>query len=145
MKYPVRMTHQREVILDELKRTRTHPTADELYTRVKKRLPRISLATVYRNLETLSNAGLVSKLEITGRQKRFDWNQEPHDHIICTICQRIDDIIPPMSGLGQLSDIPSDRHGYQLTGWRVEFFGICPDCQQKHNETHDHDPSKETQ
>lgn len=125
------MTHQREVILDELKRTRTHPTADELYTSVKKRLPRISLATVYRNLETLSGAGLVSKLEITGRQKRFDWNQEPHDHVTCTECQRIDDIIPPLSGAGQLCDIPVEKHGYQLTGWRVEYYGICPDCQQK--------------
>ncbi|MDO5674308.1 MAG: transcriptional repressor [bacterium] len=132
MKQTVRMTHQREIILDELKRTRTHPTADELYTRVKKRLPRISLATVYRNLETLSSAGLVAKLEITGRQKRFDWNQQPHDHITCTECHRIDDILPP-PGTGRHCDMPVNQHGYNLTGWRVEYFGICPSCQYKQN------------
>ena len=130
MKQTVRMTHQREIILDELKRTRTHPTADELYTRVKKRLPRISLATVYRNLETLSSAGLVSKLEITGRQKRFDWNQQPHDHISCTECHRIDDILPK-SGASRSCEMPVDHHGYTLTGWRVEYFGICLSCQHK--------------
>lgn len=130
MKQTVRMTHQREIILDELKRTRTHPTADELYTRVKKRLPRISLATVYRNLETLSGAGLVAKLEITGRQKRFDWNQQPHDHITCTVCHRIDDILPT-AGAGRSCAMPIDQQGYDLTGWRVEYFGICPSCQYK--------------
>ncbi len=140
-KQTVRMTHQREIILDELKRTRTHPTADELYTRVKKRLPRISLATVYRNLETLSSAGLVAKLEITGRQKRFDWNQQPHDHITCTECHRIDDILP-VPGAGRHCEMPLNPHGYHLTGWRVEYFGICPSCQYKQNKDIHMSPAK---
>ena len=71
---PLRMTYQREIILEELKKTKTHPTADELYTTVRQRIPHISLATVYRNLETLANSGLVRKLEVIGRQKRFDGN-----------------------------------------------------------------------
>ncbi len=140
MKYPVRMTHQREIILDELQRTRTHPTADELYTSVKKRLPRISLATVYRNLETLSNAGLVNKLEVTGRQKRFDWNRQPHDHITCTQCHRIDDI-PSPSTVEPPHPMPEDTQGYQLSGWRVEYYGICPDCLKKQQGSH-HEPNK---
>ena len=141
MKHPVRMTHQREIILDELKRNRTYPTADALYSRVKKRLARISLATVYRNLETLSSAGLVSKLEITGRQKRFDWNQQPHDHITCTECHRIDDILTP-EGTGQVCEMPQEKHGYNLTGWRVEYYGICPDCQLKKNKDFTMNPAK---
>lgn len=131
MKHPVRMTHQREIILDELQRTRTHPSADELYASVKKRLPRISLATVYRNLETLSNAGLVSKLEVTGRQKRFDWNREPHNHITCTQCHRIDDVLSLSEPTPPSCQMPQDLQGYHLSGWRVEYYGICPDCQEK--------------
>lgn len=128
---PLRMTYQREIILEELKKTKTHPTADELYATVKQRIPHISLATVYRNLETLANSGLVRKLEVTGRQKRFDGNTEPHDHITCTVCQRIDDIVHPLSE-GQ-APMPQSAawHGYRLTGWSVEYFGICPDCLQK--------------
>lgn len=131
MQQTLRMTHQREIILAELKRNRNHPSADELYASVKKRIPHISLATVYRNLETLSSAGLVRKLEVTGRQKRFDGNLEPHDHITCTVCQRIDDIFPDPDEERKLFAAQQERHGYMLTGWSVEYYGICPECQQK--------------
>jgi Fe2+ or Zn2+ uptake regulation protein len=129
----LRMTHQREIILDELNRGKTHPTADELYERIKKKLPRISLATVYRNLEILSEAGLIKKLEISGRQKRFDWDPDDHGHIFCTQCQRIDNIstpdAPPLQGK------PREEKGYSITGCRIEFFGLCPKCQQQQEVT----------
>ena len=67
-----RMTHQRRIILEELRNTRSHPTADEVYEIVRKRIPKISLGTVYRNLELLSESGVIQKLEIGGTQKRFD-------------------------------------------------------------------------
>ena len=121
----LRMTHQREVILDELNRSKTHPTADELYERIKKKLPRVSLATVYRNLDILSEAGLIKKLEISGRQKRFDWDPGEHDHVYCIHCQRVDNIAtsaatPPVA--------PQQERGYRITGCRIEFFGLCPKC-----------------
>jgi Fe2+ or Zn2+ uptake regulation protein len=125
----LRMTHQREIILDELKRSKTHPTADELYERIKKKWPRISLATVYRNLEILSEAGLIKKLEISGRQKRFDWNPGDHDHLFCTQCQRIDNISLPNAPTPQVD--PIQEIGYRITGCRIEFFGFCPKCQQQ--------------
>ena len=62
----LRMTQQRQVILEELRLCRSHPTADELYSRVRRRLPRISLGTVYRNLETLAERGLIRKMEVGG-------------------------------------------------------------------------------
>ena len=65
------MTRQRPVILEELKNLTTHPTADELYSMVRRRLPRISLGTVYRNLEILSEMGLAQKLESAGAQRRY--------------------------------------------------------------------------
>jgi Fur family ferric uptake transcriptional regulator len=77
------MTNQREIILRELRKSRQHLSADELFDRVKKTMPRISLATVYRNLEILSEAGMITKLEISGRQKRFDYDVVDHDHIYC--------------------------------------------------------------
>nr|WP_321465746.1 transcriptional repressor [uncultured Desulfobulbus sp.] len=128
METKLRMTHQREIILEELRRYTTHPTADELYERIKKKLPRISLATVYRNLEILSEAGLIKKLEISGRQKRFDWDPQDHDHVYCTQCHRIDNI--PAATNSFLSVDPGQQKGYRITGCRIEFYGLCPNCQQ---------------
>ncbi len=127
----LRMTNQREIILRELRHSRQHLTADELYERVKKIMPRISLATVYRNLEILSEAGIIAKLEISGRQKRFDYNARVHDHIYCVVCHRVDDL-----ELDRKSIEAVPRHsdkGYRITGFRVEVTGICPDCQRKQN------------
>lgn len=133
MKQILRMTHQREMILDELHRGQTHPTADELYERIKKKVPRISLATVYRNLEILSEAGLIHKLEISGRQKRFDWNPKQHHHVFCTCCQRIDNLPLPEERAPCVE--PKQEKGYRITGCRIEFFGLCPQCRKpmEHN------------
>ncbi len=122
----LRMTHQREIILDEIKKCATHPTADELYDRIKKKLPRISLATVYRNLEIMSEAGLINKLEISGRQKRFDWDLHQHDHIYCMQCHRVDNI--DLADKKDISLPTGENHGYLVSGCRVEFYGICPKC-----------------
>jgi len=129
MNRTLRMTHQREIILDELHRSKTHPTADDLYEKIKKRLPRISLATVYRNLEILSGAGLIKKLEISGRQKRFDWDTEQHNHVFCTQCQRVENIPTPNTQVPYIG--PAQEKGYRITGCRIEFFGLCPKCQKQ--------------
>jgi Fe2+ or Zn2+ uptake regulation protein len=127
MPNPLRMTHQRETILKELKKN-NHPTADELYEHVKKVLPRISLATVYRNLEILSEAGMIKKLHISGRQKRFDWDVEDHEHIVCVQCHRVDNID---LGTNKTLLLPKDNKQYNVTGYRIEFFGLCPECKKK--------------
>ena len=66
-----RMTRQRRVILEEIRRTNSHPAADEIYERVRKRLPRISLGTVYRNLDVLCELGEIQRLELSGAMKRY--------------------------------------------------------------------------
>lgn len=126
MEKQLRMTHQREIIIDELKRCKSHPTADDLYEKVRKKLPRISLATVYRNLEILSEAGIIRKLEISGRQKRFDWELDSHDHIYCVRCHRVDNV--NLENKKNISLQPKDSQGYKIAGCRVEFFGLCPKC-----------------
>ncbi|MCK5069105.1 MAG: transcriptional repressor [Desulfocapsa sp.] len=124
----LRMTNQREMILRELKKSKKHLTADELYERVKKFMPRISLATVYRNLEILSDAEMIRKLEISGRQKRFDSELEEHDHIYCVECHRIENLD---IGDNEVNLCAADTKGYQITGRRLEVTGLCPKCQKK--------------
>lgn len=124
----MRMTNQREIILKELRDSRQHLTADQLYERVKKSMPRISLATVYRNLETLSEAGIIGKLEISGRQKRFDYEITPHHHIYCLQCQRVDNIEFEQELVDQ--GAMASTQGYRITGYRVEFVGICSSCRK---------------
>jgi Fe2+ or Zn2+ uptake regulation protein len=122
----LRMTQQREIILEELRKYPGHPTADELYDKVKKKLSRISLATVYRNLEILTEAGQVSKIEISGRQKRFDSELYHHDHVYCLNCHRVDNIALEKKSRDALK--PTNLCGYTIEGFRVEFKGTCPDC-----------------
>jgi Fur family ferric uptake transcriptional regulator len=123
------MTNQREIILRELKKSRRHLSADELYDIVKKVMPRISLATVYRNLEILSEAGLIGKLEISGRQKRFDFDVSDHDHIYCVVCHRVDNLNIERKNVDSVE--LGAAAGYSITGYRVEIIGICPECQKK--------------
>ncbi len=124
----LRMTNQREMILRELKKSKKHLTADELYERVKKFMPRISLATVYRNLEILSDVKMIRKLEISGRQKRFDSELEDHDHIYCVQCHRIENLDLGETGVNLAA---VDMKGYTVTGRRLEVTGMCPKCQKK--------------
>jgi len=133
----MRMTSQREIILKELQESCQHLTADELYERVKKFMPRISLATVYRNLETLSEAGIIGKLEISGRQKRFDSDVHPHDHIYCLQCHRVDNIEFDRN-LVNPAAVASDK-GYRITGYRVEFKGLCSSCRKSSEKKKDGD------
>ncbi len=125
----LRMTNQREIILRELKKSKQHLSADELYDRVKRIMPRISLATVYRNLEILSDAKMIGKLEISGRQKRFDFDVSDHDHIYCVVCHKVDnlDIEREAFAVERIDSVG----GYAITGYRVEIVGICPECQKK--------------
>jgi len=122
----LRITNQRDVILNELRSVKTHPTADELYTQVRRRLPRVSLATVYRNLEWLSEQGLAQKIEVGGRQKRFDGDISEHYHVRCQKCGRVADV--EMEMLDNLEGRISQSCGFNVTGHRLEFTGLCAAC-----------------
>ena len=122
----LRITSQRDVILDELRLVKSHPTADELYEHVRRRLPRVSLATVYRNLEWLSEQGLARKIEVGGRQKRFDGDISDHYHVRCHKCGRVADV--EMDLLDGVEDRIAQCCGFTVTGHRIEFTGLCPAC-----------------
>lgn len=120
-----RMTRQRFLILETLRSVDTHPTADELYAMVRKDMPRISLGTVYRNLDVLEDQGEILCLEQAGTQKRFDGNTAPHQHVRCTRCGRVGDIHPPV-------DLPPCRRvkvpGFTIENISLHFSGICDTC-----------------
>jgi Fur family ferric uptake transcriptional regulator len=120
------MTRQRQVILEELRKVKTHPSADEVYEMVRKRLPRISLGTVYRNLEILSESGEIKKLEPGSSLKRFDGNPSEHFHIRCIRCDRIADM--PMASDLEIDLADMTPTEYEILGHRLEFFGLCPHC-----------------
>ena len=122
----LRMTRQRQVILEELRKVKTHPSADEVYEMVRKRLPRISLGTVYRNLEILSESGEIKKLEPGSSLKRFDGNPSEHFHIRCIRCDRIADM--PMASDFEIDLADMTPTEYEILGHRLEFFGLCPYC-----------------
>ena len=122
----LRDTKARRVMVDEIGKGCSHPTADEVYDLVRKRLPRISLGTIYRNLELLSEKGLIQKLDLAGTQRRYDGNTENHYHLRCLTCSLVKDIIiHPLKEWERV--LPQDT-GYEILGHRLEFFGICPSC-----------------
>jgi Fur family ferric uptake transcriptional regulator len=124
----LKTTRQREIILDELRKSDSHPTADEMYEMVKRRLPRISLGTVYRNLDVLSGCGMINKLEIGGARMRFDGKPETHYHLVCTSCGRIHDL-PADSVPAVGKALARARIGdFQITAPRVELLGLCGGC-----------------
>lgn len=122
----LRMTNQRKIILEELCKVYFHPTAGDVYEMVRKKLPKVSLGTVYRNLELLSNRNTIQKLDFGEPHKRFDGNPEPHYHINCTQCGRVDDA--PIELKPSLEKEAEQASGYRLHSHHISYSGICPDC-----------------
>jgi len=124
----LRSSRQRTVVLETLRNTTSHPTADEIHAVVRAEMPTISLGTVYRNLETLTEMGEVQKLEFAGVQRRYDGCTTPHLHIRCEGCGRVSDVdgvsVPELRQVIS----PEPETEFRITGLRVELSGICPGC-----------------
>jgi Fur family ferric uptake transcriptional regulator len=122
----MRLTTQRQIILEELSKVTSHPTANEVYDMVRRRLPRIGLGTVYRNLELMAETGMILKLEVGGTQKRFDATVAPHYHVRCLECGKVDDI--KMQVQHNINETAAQASQYQILGHHIEFTGLCSDC-----------------
>jgi Fur family ferric uptake transcriptional regulator len=127
--FKARTSKQRQVILDELKRVDSHPTADEVYLMVRQRMPRISLGTVYRNLEILAEQGLIQRLDGGPGRRRFDGRVEGHYHIRCLSCLRVADL--PDLRVSVPEDEAAALTDFEVTGHALEFLGICPECRRQ--------------
>ena len=122
----VNRSSQREAILDKLRLVTCHPTAEELYEMLHETMPHLSLATVYRNLEQLGKAGLVTVLD-GGSARRFDGNAAPHYHKRCKSCGRVSDLeMPDSNMLDTVIQTLLPRIGCESC--KVEFAGICSCC-----------------
>ncbi|NLF40432.1 transcriptional repressor [bacterium] len=121
-----RNTRQRRVILDELKKVTSHPTAYEVLKLVRSRMPGISLATVYRNLELLSERGVIMRLDTGGMKRRYDGNAANHYHVRCIVCDRVADV--SCEPLGTIEELMGEATDFTIVGHRLEFHGYCPAC-----------------
>ena len=123
-----RFTEQRAAVYRYLHRSDRHPSADDVFTSVRDVIPDISLATVYKSLETLVRCGLASKLTYGDGSARYDGRTDPHPHARCLACGKVRDLpgrldAQAVTGIG---DLP----GFSVEGYRVEVVGVCQDCQK---------------
>jgi Fur family peroxide stress response transcriptional regulator len=120
-------SRKREAILDCIRATKTHPSADWVYTQLKPQIPDLSLGTVYRNLTMFKDEGTIVSLGVVGGQERFDGNVEPHIHFICQNCGAVLDVEIPYP-MQTLERQVAEAVGGKVTGHRLSFRGLCPNC-----------------
>ena len=124
----MRKTKQREVILKVLGEHIDHPSADTIYEEVRKFLPRISLGTVYRNLDIMSESGTIMKLETGGSIKRFDPVTGSHPHFRCIKCGSIEDLPFELSDYLLTGKTADWAHGREVQNLHIEYTGLCISC-----------------
>lgn len=132
-----RFTAQRSAVYRFLSGTTSHPNADEVYQEVRGQVPDISLATVYKSLETLVNCGLAAKLTYSDGSARYDARVDLHHHARCTSCGRVMDVPGPRLG-EEIKGLSRGLDGFSVLGYRLELTGFCGAC-SPHN--HMHEPS----
>jgi Fur family peroxide stress response transcriptional regulator len=125
-----RITPQRLAILNILAASEGHPSVDDIYKEVKVLFPTTSLATVYKTVSLLKEINEVLELGFPDGSNRYDgYNPVPHPHAICMKCKKIMD--PELMNIDALSEEMSRKTGYKIFHHRLDFFGLCPECQQK--------------
>lgn len=119
----MRHSQQRDVILQVLRATTAHPTADQIYSEVRKVLPNVSLGTVYRNVKQLADVGELITIETEDKSLHYDGNTAIHRHFVCRNCHRILDLffeIDPPPAMQEL--------GFRIENEKCVYYGLCPAC-----------------
>ena len=125
-----RITPQRHAVLRILAASEEHPSVAEIYEAVRVEFPTTSLATIYKTVSLLKEIGEVLELGFHDGNNRYDGTRPfPHPHVICTQCKKIMD--PELLSLDNLSAEMSQKTGYRIISHRLDFFGLCPDCQKQ--------------
>ncbi|MFH1212012.1 MAG: transcriptional repressor [Candidatus Woesearchaeota archaeon] len=125
-----RNTVQKLKILSYLNSVKTHPTAEQIYKAIAKEMPAISLATVYRNLNSMAEQGTILRLEI-GKEYRYDAKNCGHCHLVCDICGRIIDIEDKAICCQALKKISKTAKGFCIKSINLSFSGICSQCKSR--------------
>jgi Fur family peroxide stress response transcriptional regulator len=126
-----RLTPQRREVYNVLLEDRDHPTATEVFLRAKKRIPAISLATVYNCLETLVECGLAKQVNVEREATRYCPNLSEHGHFVCESCGIVSDI--PVSKGGSLTQFLKVPSGFSVNHSEITLRGTCPACKKSHN------------
>ncbi|MFQ6093905.1 MAG: Fur family transcriptional regulator [bacterium] len=125
-----RLTPQRMAVLKILAASEEHPSVEQIFGRVKADFPMTSLATVYKTVTLLKEMGEVLELGFSNDSNRYDGIRPyPHPHLVCTKCRNIVDI--QVANLSELPQKVAQSTGYRIVSQRLDFFGICPQCQEK--------------
>lgn len=124
-----RTTKQLQAIRAFAESSKSHPTAEDVYCEIIKTVPDISLRTVYRNLNKLSEQGILRKIQVANAPDRFDSTLEPHQHILCTSCNEFIDVF--LNNEEKLFNELHDLCGYIITGIDVVYRGTCPKCNKQ--------------
>lgn len=120
------LTQQRLEVFRALAASHDHPSPEEIHIRMKKEFPTLSLATVYKNLESLSNIGFARKINPLSDHARYDADLKPHSHFICLSCKMIEDIDDSAIGGYRIPEPALIEH--DITVKTIQFFGICKRC-----------------
>jgi Fur family transcriptional regulator, peroxide stress response regulator len=130
-RYGLAATHQRQVVYEAVVASHGHRSPEQIYAAVRKRIPSISLATVYNNLRLFVEHGMLREVTPHASTLRVDGNTKPHHHLVCSRCKEVQDIDGDLIDLKQLSrKLPK---GFDLTQPVVEVFGLCRRCRTKHD------------
>lgn len=124
-----RITPQRLAVIKVLAASDEHPSAEQIFEKVRKTFPTTSLATVYKTIALLKDLDEVLELGFPDGSNRYDGNKPyPHPHIVCTICGKIVD--PEVVSLDELKNEIANKTGFRIQHHRLDFFGVCQDCQE---------------
>ena len=126
-----RLTPQRREVYNVLLEDRDHPTATEVFLRAKKRIPAISLATVYNCLETLVECGLAKQVNVEREATRYCPNLSEHGHFVCESCGIVSDI--PVSKGGSLTQFLKVPSGFSVNHSEITLRGTCPACKKSNH------------
>lgn len=125
----VAVTHQRQVIYQVLRAMHGHPSPEEVYERVKTKIPSVSLATVYKNIHLFIESGVFTEVSLHHGSLRLETNARPHHHLVCTACKSITDI--DAEELNFAVKAGKLRGGFLVERFAVDVLGLCADCQKK--------------
>lgn len=127
----LKYSRQRASIKDYLVNTVEHPTADTVYMHVRNEFPNISLGTVYRNLNLLADIGDAIKITTPDGGDRFDGRTEPHYHVVCTSCGKVEDLEMSSEKIASINKAADFVYSGEVTSHTTLFYGICKDCLKK--------------
>ena len=127
----LKYSRQREAIKEYLTSTTEHPTADTVYLHVREEFPNISLGTVYRNLNLLADIGEAIKITTPEGGDRFDGNTDPHYHVVCTACGKVDDLHLDQEQIEAVNKLGNSHYSGSIKTHTTLFYGNCSECCSK--------------